>query len=66
MILKVGKKFLSITVTDCPDWYEQAWEQGQYPVPETFKEWSYHADLAPMSTTPIEDKKGIPIDDMNK
>jgi len=53
-------------LTDCPDWYEEAWQQGKYPVPETFKEWSYHADLAPMCTTPIEDKKGIPIDALIK
>ena len=31
-------------LTDCPDWYAEAWEQGKYPVPETFKDWSSHAD----------------------
>jgi len=53
-------------LTDCPDWYEEAWQQGNYPVPETFQEWSYTTDLAPMSTIPIEDKKGIEIDTLIK
>ena len=61
---------MSITVTDCPDWYAEAWEQGKYPVPETFKEWSYHAEVAPMCVDKIvdkiEDKKGIPIEALIK
>lgn len=24
---------------DCPDWYEEAWQGGFYPVPASFKEW---------------------------
>lgn len=37
---------------DCPDWYEAAWQLGDYPVPETFTEWSYNVD----------EKKGIAIE----
>lgn len=25
----------------CPDWFAEAWAKGNYPIPESFKEWHY-------------------------
>ena len=40
---------------DCPVWYEEAWQKGDYPVPKNFKEWYIN-----------EEKQGISIDKLKK
>jgi len=37
---------------NCPEWYENAWQSGDYPVPKSFKEWYINE----------EEKAGIPLD----
>merc|ERR1711953_186597 len=41
---------------DCPVWYEDSWNKGCFPIPPTFKEWSYYAPEQEQDTA------GIPVE----
>jgi len=56
---------------DAPDWYEDAWQRGNYPIPESFQEWSYTVDekkgiaIEASYTIDENEKKNIAIDPFN-
>ena len=43
-----------IPLKDAPEWYEAAWSQGNYAVPQSFKEWHINDS---------EERNGIPFKD---
>jgi hypothetical protein len=58
--IRVGEEIFvhyGYELDSCPEWYEEAWLQGNYPIPESFQEW-YINDP--------DEKPGIEINDLFK
>jgi len=41
---RTEKAFNQDPFTECPDWYSEAWEKGNYPIPDALKRAGYRDD----------------------